>query len=580
VIANSWRTAAVALLCAGLVGLSLAQETRRRPAPRPAPPAPAVQPASPEFPALEAVEREVARLAESARPSVVGIIARSRLEPLLESLGERVRIEAGAAGTPLARRIGSGVVLDTHGHVVTLTSVVAGATEVMVLPFEGEKLRARVKGLDDYSGLAVLELEGAPGVAVNLQPIVYADSDSLRPGALVTSISSPFGSAPGSPVYSFGFISGTGVSQGPGRRCPYIKFNSYAAPGAGGGPVFDSKGHLAGVLFGAGDTPQGEGESIIRWEVPGRSFYRVHHGDEEADQQEDQDHQDYQDGSDDDEDAPAEAPPAPHAPPVWILKSLKRPDGPGGGTAYAVPSNVVRRVTDQIIQSGSARRGWVGVKIEETEPGEVRLLAVVPGGPAEKAGLKVGDRIISLNDETLSTPGRLVEGISACAPGAQIRLGIDRDGRPMRVALTLGEAPEPTARPLRVPLPPKTPWMRPAVLGVDVDVDTDDETRARLGAPEGVGLLIQKVYDNTRAQQAGLQVGDVLVEAMGMPIGDLDDLRRALRRQGPREMEIKIVRKEKPMTLRVAPGVETPAPSAPPPPPPAPASAAPRRPPA
>ena len=182
-----------------------------------APAAPTARSDSAEFPALEAVEREVARLVESARPSVVTIIVRSRLAPLLGALGGEVRIEGDTGdGGPIARRIGSGIVIDADGHIATLATLVSGATDVMVIPSKGEKIRARVLGTDDYSGLAVLDL-GEAGRGPWLKSVVFADSDALKVGSLVTAFSSPSGHPDAAPVYSFGFVSGMGVSEGPAR---------------------------------------------------------------------------------------------------------------------------------------------------------------------------------------------------------------------------------------------------------------------------------------------------------------------------------------------------------------------------
>ena len=576
-------TRAFACLLALLTLTAAAERTppARRPAPAASPSQAArAAPSQESFPSLEAVEKDVARLVESARPCVVGVIVRSRLEPLLDSLGGRVRIESGPSGAPIARRIGSGVVLDTRGHIVTLASLVSGASEVFVQPATGDRIGASVKGVDEDSGLAVLALE-PPRLQTGMQAIQFSDAGPLRPGSLVTSISSPFASATGGPAYSFGFVIGTGVSQGLGRRSPYIKFNSFTSPGAGGGPVFDSKGRLAGVLFAAGDRDRDErGDRggrghVIRWEPPARP---AHHS-QDAD---DDDGEDEADAQDDHGEGPEahEAPEAPTpahpAPPVWILKSLNRGDEPAGGTAYAVPSDVVRQVTEQIIRSGAVRRGWVGVKIEESEPGEIHLLSVVPGGPAERAGLRAGDRILSIDGRPVGSAGRLVARLSVSSPGDTIVLGIQRDSRAFDVSLALAESPE---TPFRRPLAPEVRAfrLRSPVLGVEVDVDTDDETRERLGAPVGVGLLVQKVYNASRAMRAGMKEGDILLEAMGETISDLEDLRRTLRRQGPQVMEIKVMRERREVTLKVPPDLGAPVPPAAPTPPPPPTSS--RRPP-
>ena len=79
-----------------------------------------------------------------------------------------------------------------------------------------------------------------------------------------------------------------------------------------------------------------------------------------------------------------------------------------------------------------------------------------------------------------------------------------------------------------------------------------------LGAPDGAGLLVIKVYDRSRAQEAGMQSGDVIVEAMGLPITTLESLRQVLRAQGDRVMPVKVVRERHPLLLSVEPIPEPP----------------------
>lgn len=537
----------------------LAAESPRTP-PAAAPPASPVPPAPPAgapYPALEAVEREVARLVETARPSIVGVIARSRLEDLLDALGQRVRIEEHFEQTargPMAKRVGTGVVIDSKGHVVTLASVVSGAVEISVVSSTGQKIPASLRGLDDESGIAVLLLSEP----ARLRPIRFGDSDTLKPGALVTTFSSPIGDAGGAPAYSLGFVTGTGVSPGPLRRGSYLKLNAHSAPGGGGGPVLDKQGLLTGIVFGGGDGEPGS--AAIRWfEKTPRSEVAP---------------------------APRAEPELPEEDPVSpdhsmrILKALHRSWGEGSGVSYAVPGNVVRRISDEIIRSGSVRRGWVGVRIEEDEPGEIALLAVVPGSPAETAGLKAGDRIVSFGIgtgslQTLTSSALLVDQIASAAPGTTLRLGILRQQTPKTVSLVLGEAPKAVAR-REGPrgwtvMNESLQRMARPTLGVEIDQDADEETLRSLGAPGGAGLLVVKVHEHSRAGEAGMQPGDLIVEAMGRPITTLESLRQALWAQGDAVMPVKVVRKGRELVLSIGPLPEPPPPpEAPPPRPPRP----------
>ncbi len=529
------RAALLTLLCASLAALWMplragapgTNDETRRPAPAP--------PAS-EFPSLEALEGEVTRLVDAAGRSVVGIVGQGDIKGLLGALGDQIEIE-GMDEKPkraLARRVGSGVVLDHQGHIVTLSSVVSGSTEVTVIGSEGAKIAASVRGIDEATGLAVLDTEGG-----SWEPAPFGDSMDLRVGSLVTALGRPEGS---SPIFSLGFVLGTGMSEGPMRRGSYLKLSAYSAPGAGGGPVFDRKGRFVGLIFGAQGSGTRRSDPLVTWE---RSTPR--------------------------DDSEGMAPQAEEAEPglSWrVLGALHRAGAAGGQVSYAIPGNVVRRVSDQIIRSGAVKRGWIGINFEEAEPGDLRLVKIISGSPAEKAGLTAGDRIISINGDPLKMPVIQIDEAVSWPPGTSVQIGIQRGGKVLNLPVLLGEGPKsPRLRFTGMPQPGRS-------LGIKVE-DVEDDQRARLGAPAGQGMLIRLVYEGSRAESAGLLPGDLIIEALGRPVGNIHDLWRAREEQGTdQEMQIKVLRGGRPQVLRVAPAPEAPPPPTPPtakaPPPPRP----------
>lgn len=140
---------------------------------------------------------------------------------------------------------GSGVVIDTAGHVVTNYHVIEGATDVIVEDYDGVEHRAEVVGTDPATDLAVLRIEGA-----GLNPVPFADSDDIEPGQLAVAIGNPLGREFARSV-TLGIVSGVRASmygQGTHQRVfQLIQTDASINPGNSGGALLDSRGHLIGI---------------------------------------------------------------------------------------------------------------------------------------------------------------------------------------------------------------------------------------------------------------------------------------------------------------------------------------------
>ncbi len=506
-------------------------------------PSPAATPAAGNFPSLEALQKEVSRLVEATRPSVVGVVARSSVEALLRPMGPDLKITP--APTPRARmirRVGSGLVLDDLGNVATLVSVVGGADEVTVVPADGRRLRASIRGMDGVSGLAVLHIN----VDTPLPAVDFAELADLQVGAVVTTLGISQESAP---VFSLGFVSGKGVSHGPVRRSPYLKLDAWSSPGAAGGAVLDSKGQLVGMLFGA-DEPRERANDLLRWHHQGGSVW---HGTPGA------------------EDPEAAEPPDQAVPPG--LAALRRPGSTGSAVSYALPAKLVQHVTREIIASGQVRRGWMGVTVDDRGSGEIVLAEVIAGSPADHAGLVSGDRVVIVNGQPVKGSSTLMESLASADPGESLRLIVVRDGKRVPAQVQLGTAPAPQFSYSFTGVQP-----RRRTLGVRVE-QPEPEDLKNLGAPGG-GMLIAEVHEESRAEKAGLVEGDLIVRAMGRPVRDLSDLRSALRAQpAGQAMEMVVVRNHREVSVSIPPPPDLPDVPDAPTPPQAPRSPQPRRPP-
>lgn len=111
------------------------------------------------------------------------------------------------------------------------------------------------------------------------------------------------------------------------------------------------------------------------------------------------------------------------------------------GIGFAVPSNTVRSVVPVLKKGLTVQRAYLGVKSGETQRG-VQLASVEPGGPAEEAGLEVGDIVKTFDGKGLGDPSQLSAAVNAKKPGDKVEIEIERDGASKKVTVTLAERPD------------------------------------------------------------------------------------------------------------------------------------------
>ena len=183
-------------------------------------------------------------------------------------------------------------------------------------------------------------------------------------------------------------------------------------------------------------------------------------------------------------------------------------NGSGGymGIGFAIPSNILRHITDQLIQSGSVTRGFIGVTLQHVDQdlaqafglkqiGGAVIADVAKGSPAEKAGLKQGDIVRALNKQPVLNIASLRNAIALMTPGTRIGLSILRNGNPMEVTVEVGAYPTSAKAALKV-------VMRQ---GFEVQ-ELTPEVAHSLDADEG-GVMISKMDPNSPAAWAGLKKG-------------------------------------------------------------------------
>jgi len=221
--------------------------------------------------------------------------------------------------------------------------------------------------------------------------------------------------------------------------------------------------------------------------------------------------------------------------PTFLVSGNSGPGGEGGflGLGFAIPSNTVRHVMEDLIKTGKVSRGYLGAKIGALDEKLARQFkvpdaagalvdSVVPDGPAAKAGLKEGDVIRKFNGETVEGSGDLTAKVTNANPGDTATLEILRDGRPMTLRVTLGERPANLPVAAGLGRAPSEGTLR----GLSVQ-NLTPALRGQLGLPSSVrGVVISEIDQNSPAAQAGLQIGDVIESINRHPVNSVAEFDR------------------------------------------------------
>jgi len=212
---------------------------------------------------------------------------------------------------------------------------------------------------------------------------------------------------------------------------------------------------------------------------------------------------------------------------IGVNTAIFSPSGGNVGIAFDIPAETVKAVVAQLRDHGAVTRGWIGVQIQPVTAeiadslglkNERGALVAEPqaGSPAQKAGIKAGDVIVSVNGEQVSDSRNLARRISALAPGTAVKLGVIRGGKEDTLTLTLGELP----KELQARVAPEgrnAPSVDVPKLGLTL-------APARNG---GEGVVVTQVDPNGTAGER-LQTGDVILDVNGKSVSSPSDVRKAV----------------------------------------------------
>ena len=130
---------------------------------------------------------------------------------------------------------------------------------------------------------------------------------------------------------------------------------------------------------------------------------------------------------------------------VALNTAIVSPTGGSVGIGFGIPSELVAPIVAQLRDKGHIDRGWLGVTLENAAGGGVGIVAVDHGGPGQRAGLKNGDVVNSVNGDHVDSSRGLIRAVAAAAPGSSIRLQVSRKSKVMDVLVVVGRRPEENA---------------------------------------------------------------------------------------------------------------------------------------
>ncbi|MBU1050521.1 PDZ domain-containing protein [Candidatus Bipolaricaulota bacterium] len=359
--------------------------------------------------------------------------------------------------------LGSGFAILYHGETLVITNqhVIADADTIEVSDNGGNSWNAVVVGSDDVLDVAVLRLEGDTR---ELPTATLGDSDAVELGDWAIAIGSPLGL---SYTVTLGIISAKDRDiekpSGVGNFTNLIQTDAAINPGNSGGPLVNALGQVIGI-----------NTMIARNSATGVSIE---------------------------------------------------------GINFAVAINGVTEVLDQLVQSGEVQRGWLGVQhteinkdsaaaygIDPNQPGTL-VISVFPGDPADSAGIQAGDVITHVGETAIEESDDLNRTVGLLSAGTTIDFTVIRDGQSLTLPVTLGLRP---SEETLLTYQGQTPASNAnSFRGITVG-PISAIIAQQLGLNSTDGVVIMDIATGSKAEEAGLSEGDVILEIGSEPIVSVD----------------------------------------------------------
>jgi serine protease Do len=343
--------------------------------------------------------------------------------------------------------IGSGIIINDKGYILTNNHVVNGAKLIQVSLSDGSQYQAKLIGTDWKTDLAVIKISAKD----KLPCVTFGDSDQVQVGEWVVAIGQPRGL---DESVTQGIISAKhrqGITD-PSTYQDFLQTDAAINPGNSGGPLIDLDGHVIGI------------NSVIASQSGGSE-----------------------------------------------------------GIGFAIPSNIAVHIARSLMETGKVERGWLGITLQDISFDKMKSLKlgsskgayvvdVVKGGPADKAGIKKDDVILSYEGKGITDSGDLRNLVAGTGIGKEVKLGVLRDGRKLSIALKVGNLDE-AAKMMASTVRDK--------LGADVRPVSKTESD-KYGLDQTQGVAIRRLDANGPLARAGFEVDDIILQIDNQPINGID----------------------------------------------------------
>lgn len=365
-----------------------------------------------------------------------------------------------AFAEPEQKASGSGVIISSDGYIVTNNHVVNGATDIVVTLNNRKNYTAKVIGTDPNTDLALIKVDGKDLPVMNI-----GNSDEVKLGQWVLAIGYPLNL---DVTVTQGIVSAKSRNIGINTQAAapvesFIQTDAAVNPGSSGGALVNTNGEL-----------------------------------------------------------------------VAINSAIASPTGSFAGYAYAIPSNLMKKVISDIMKYGSVQRGYLGISMApeglddakkkelgiNTDVDGVFVMETAPNGAAAQAGLKKGDVITSIDDQSVASDARLAELIARDKPGDHVKISFNRNGESKTADVVLQGKMGTFA---------SSESAAVESLGAKLsDLSKDDA--ARLGIDGGV--VVNNIQNGVLGNQTNMHPGFIITRIGDIRVHNVAELKDALSKQG------------------------------------------------